>query len=124
MLPKNIKIPPTDQLVAAYLYREQARLTSQTTATEFKQVMRDFFLGLLLFFYKVFVVTQGWAWFVKPLNAAVPGLSYWTVAGLMLLVIATRLTSNLSAKTKKSHIGYAVALALAHGLLFVFHFFA
>lgn len=124
MLPNNIKIPPTDQLVAAYLESEQARLTAQTAMAEFKQLMGDFALGLLLFFYKVFIVTQGWAWFVKPLNATVPGLSYWMVAGLMMLARAVRLDANVKAPAKKTYLGYALVLALAHGLLFTFHFLA
>lgn len=123
----NVKIPSTDHLIADYLKRVQTeRLMDPQYTRDGLDLIKNLFYAVILFAYKVLIVTQGWAWFVRPSVDAAPPLYYWTAAGLLLLwkVANAHAPKKDKESPRRSYGAYALALVIAHGFLFVFHLIA
>lgn len=125
MLPKNVKIPSTDHLVADYLKRAQLERQglNPRDVEEGTTLIKNLFYAIVLFAYKTLIVTQGWAWFVRPFIPAAPPLYYWTAAGLLLLwkAASAHAPKKASEPPHRSYGAYALALVITHGFLFGFH---
>lgn len=52
-------------------------------------------------FFRPFVITKLWFWFVMPLSATLPALSYWAAWGFSIFVTFLTFTPNLTDAPKE-----------------------
>jgi len=123
-MPNNLKIPAFGQLISSYVEKAKRAEEKAASYEENARLLRGAFFAISLFFYKVFMFTQGWTWFIRPLSPDVPNLHYWYAAGLMTVVSLLQVKPPAKAVVPKSYGGYALGLALGHAFMFAFHLLA